>query len=207
MLDVEVLTPPTAPVTDVVSVQEFARHLRLSPTLRNNADWIANMETALTEALDKLEGPGGELNRSIRPCTLRRYLSGFPARNGIIQLPYPNLIKVNGIVFGASGEILDDADYIVGGELVAEITPSSSWPGVSRGKRAMYVEYEAGYADSKYPPQLKRMVKILAAHYLENPEASINEPRQMAINRATDFGMEDLRASLRVPYAYDDWNE
>lgn len=205
MLDVVMVTPPTDLVTDIVPLEEFARHLRLSPTLRSKPDWIANMTEALEEALDKLEGPGGELNRCIRPCTLRRYLSGFPSRNGFIQLPYPDLIQVDAITVEANSEVLATDAYVVGGQMIPEISVVSAWPGITRGARSVSVTYQAGYKDGAYPKKLKRMIKILAAHYIENPEASINEPRQMAVNRATDFGMADLRAALTVPLSYDDW--
>jgi hypothetical protein len=65
------------------------------------------------------------------------------------------------------------------------------------------VTYKAGY--TSYPPNIKRYVKILAAHIMENPEATILEPRQMQINRKVEFGVESLRAALRIPVSYDDW--
>jgi hypothetical protein len=210
MLDVVVVTPPSVPATDVVSVNELAIHIRLSTYLRSNADWISRLTSAIEDAVDKLEGPGGELNRCIRQCTLKRYLKQFPTRGGQIQLPYPTLISVDNITVedGSSPpNIVPVESYVVGGELVASISPVTSWPSASSGPRAVSVTYTAGYPSGEYPPKLKRMVKILAAHYLENPEATINEPRQMAVNRRVDFGMDDLRAALTVPYGYDNWDE
>lgn len=205
MLDVVVVNSPTAAVTDVVSIEEFARHIRLSSHLRSKPEQIALMTDALTEALDKLEGPNGELRRCIRPCTLRRYINSFPQRGGEIQLPYPDLIAVDGIMIEAGAVEVPPASYVVGGELISTVKAVGAWPGITAGKRAASITYQAGYL--VYPPALKRMVKILAAHYLENPEATINEPRQMAINRRVEFGMDDLRATFQVPLSYDDWNE
>lgn len=206
MLDIEIVTPPSKTALDVVSVDELARHLRLSPTLRNNASWIANMTDALTEAVDKIHGLSGELNRMVLPCTIKRYLSRFPSAGRPIYLPYPDLISLDAITIedGSSPpNILAPSSYIKTGALIPEIHAAGSWPNVAAAPRAVSVTYKAGY--SIYPPNIKRYVKILAAHMLENPEASILEPRQMQINRKVEFGVDSLRAALRIPVSYDDW--
>lgn len=206
MLDIEVETDPTETGVDVVSVAELARHIHLSPRLRANTDWTANMTDAINETVDKLHGLDGELNRTILPCTWKLYLTQFPKR-GPIYLPYPNLISVDAITIedGSSpANVVDDSDYVVKSCLVPEIYPTSTWPTVTFAPRAISITYQAGY--ETYPLKLKRLVKILAAHYLENPEATINEPRQMQINRKVEFGVESLRAALTVPVSYDDWN-
>src|SRR3546814_16274447 len=92
MLDIEIVTPPTQTALDVVSLDEFASHLRLSAALRNNATWVENMTAALKEAVDDLHGMDGSLNRMVLPCTVKRYLHGFPSRGKPIVLPYPNPI-------------------------------------------------------------------------------------------------------------------
>ena len=206
MLDIEIVTPPTQTALDVVSLEEFARHLRLSATLRTNATWIANMTDALNEAVDKLHGLSGELNRMVLPCTIKRYLTAFPGKGKPIYLPYPELISLDAITIedGSSpANNLDPATYVRKRTLVPEIYAVGSWPAVTSAPRAISVTYTAGY--SVYPYRLKRLVKILAAHGLENPEATINEPRQMAVNRRVDFGVESDRAALRIPVAYDDF--
>lgn len=202
MLDIITVQEPIETALDVVSVAELARHLRLSPTLRNNATWVANMTDALTEVVDKLDGLEGELNRTILPRVWKLYLTKFP-KAGPIYLPYPNIISVDAITIEDGATVVPDTDYVVNNSLIAEIYPTVRWPDATFGPRAVSVTYTAGYEE--YPPKLKRLVKILAAHYLENPEATINEPRQMQINRRVDFGVESLRAALRVPVTYDDW--
>jgi hypothetical protein len=206
MLDIEIITPPTQTALDVVSVDEFARHLRLSVTLRNNATWIANMTDAIKEAVDKLHGFDGELNRMVLPCTVKRYLTSFPEAGKPIYLPYPDLITFDAITIedGASPpNNIDQSSYVVTKTLVPEVYAVTAWPQIASGPRAISVTYKAGY--TSYPPNIKRYVKILAAHIMENPEATILEPRQMQINRKVEFGVESLRAALRIPVSYDDW--
>ncbi|NEI70961.1 hypothetical protein GR212_15360 [Rhizobium lusitanum] len=206
MLDIEIVTPPTKTALDIVSVAEFARHLHLSSTLRNNADWVANMSDALKEAVDKIHGLSGELNRMVLPCTLKRYLSSFPADGRPIQLPYPDLISLDAITIedGSSPpNNLDPAAYIVTDSLVPEVYAVQGWPPLPARPRGVSVTYQAGY--TQFPLNIKRYVKILAAHMMENPEATIMEPRQMQINRKVEFGIDSLRAALRIPVSYDDW--
>lgn len=217
MLDIEVVVEPTEDGTDILSVADLKKRLRIS---HNRLDDV--LQDCIIEAADKLHGPDGELRRTIFPTTYRRWLSKFPdlknARGevcsvgrGIIQLPYPQLISVDAITIedGSSPDnVVDDADYVVRtGTLVGEIEllTGSSWPTYEAGPRAISILYTAGYLE--YPPKLKRMVAILAGHYFANNSASINEPRVLMLNRQTEFGMKDLRAALQVPLDYSGWGE
>lgn len=207
MLDIEIVEEPTETALDVVSVEELARHLRLSATLRNNATWISNMEDAIKEVVDELHGTSGKLNRMIMPCTIKRYLDRFPSPGKPILLPYPDLIDLVSVTIedGSSPpNHLPSSSYkVVKDTLIGEVHAVGAWPTIVAGTRAVSVTYRAGY--SKYPFKLKRLVKIMAAHVLENVEATINEPRQMQINRKVEFGVDYLMASLRIPLSYDDW--
>lgn len=207
MLDIEIVTAPTDTALDIVSVSDLATHLRLSPTLRNNAYWQTNMQAAIEEAVDDLHGLSGSLNRMVLPCTIKRYLNDFPSSDEPIRLPFPDLISVDAVTIedGSSppNELATSTYTVVGNTLIPEIYAVDEWPDVTEAPRAISVTYKAGY--SSYPSKLKRLVKILAAHFMENPEGSINEPRQMQINRKVEFGVENLRTSLRVPVSYDNW--
>lgn len=208
MLDLELVTPPTKTALDVVSVADMVAHLRLSPSLAANATWQKNITDAIEDAFEKLDGPNGQLNRIILPSTWKRYISSFPPKGFTISMPYPPLISIDSIVYtdgNGSPVTVDQVDYSVNKLYVGEISSTLSWPSMSAGNRAVTITFQAGYADDKYPKPLKRLIKLLAAHYLENLEGTINEPRQMAINRKVDYGVEDLMAVLRVPVSYDDW--
>lgn len=211
MLDIEVVTQPTQTAVDIVSVDDMARHMRLSARVAANADWRARIQTAIEEVVDDLDCIGGKLNRTLLPRTLKRYMSGFPKRTchgpGSITLPFPPFI--DGVVIEMSNGsgppiIMPDTDYVVTGSLISEIHPGpGGWPFMVDSVRGLSITYNAGY--TTYPPRLKQLIRILAAHNLENSEATINEPRQMAINRQVDFGVDYLMANLQVPVSYDDF--
>lgn len=205
MLDIEITTEPTDTALDIVSLSEFASHLRLSPRLRANADMQLRMTAALDEVVDSLHGFDGILNRMVMPCTVTRYLAQFPARGTPIYLPYPDLITLESISITSTSTEVDASAYDVRNTLVPEIWVKDRWPTVTAGSRAIAIQYRAGY--QLYPPKLKRLIKIMAAHMLENPEATINDQRQTLTSRRVEFGTDFLVAQLRIPVSYDDWNE
>lgn len=204
MLDLEILVPPTHTGLDIVSLAEMKKHLRTFSSALDD-----QISSAVKEAAGWLDGPGGILNRTVFPCTWARYLRGFPTGR-VIPLPYPPLIAVQRIVY-SNGESPDPeiyaGNYVVRTNLGAvgeiELQPDVSWPTVTERPRRVGIVYTAGY--QTYPETLKRLVKIIAGHYLENPEATINEVRQFQVNRATLFGVTSLVEALRISASYDDW--
>ena len=221
MLDVIVVGEPTKTGTDIVSLSAMRGHMRMSAT--NTA-----LDTVITDAINdaaaKLHGDVGELNRTLFPTRWKRYMSRFPdLRNddgtvnallaGPILLPYGPLLDDGDVVVTIEdGEsptsLVDPATYVVKtGMLVPEVWPARglTWPDVDPGPQAVSMTYTAGY--SAFPRPLQRMVKILAAHYVENPEATINEQRQMMINRRVDFGMDDLREALKIANSLIGWDD
>ncbi len=206
MLDIEITVEPTDTALDVVSIDDMVRHLRLSPTMASNPTWRANIQEAIEAAVADLDGIDGKLNRFIMPRTVTRYLSSFPRTGVCIALPYPPLISVESITYTdgeGSPQTVPVDNYTVRKVGVGDISYAGAWPQISPAGRAVAISYKAGY--ETYPQNLRRLIKILAAHNIENPEASINEPRQMAINRQVDFGVSWLMDSLKIPNSYDDW--
>lgn len=210
MLDIEIVEAPTAVATDILSRADAKKHLRISPSNTALDDLI---DDAIEETVHDLHGIGGKLNRCILPTTFRMYLRDFPGLDEDgnykpILLPYPPLIEVLAVTIedGSSpANTVDAADYVVkSGMLVPEIHPVDSWPTVTPAPRAVSVTYRCGY--ESYPPQLRRLVKILMAHMIENAEATILEPRVLQVSRKVEFGHYYLMSSLRVPLGYD-WNE
>lgn len=207
MLDLEIVIPPEyGDALYVVTLAEMKTHLRI---VHNKLDDV--ITAAIIDAVDILGGVGGILNRTILPTRYRRYLSNFPAPvNGVRQpilLPYAPVFGVESITVG-SDPALAPSGYVWNNiNMIGQISYNTAWPLVTSGNRAIAVEYDAGFSATgdDYPPTLKRFVKLLAAHYVENGEGTINEPRQMMINRAIEFGFKQLTASLRVPVSYDDW--
>lgn len=206
MLDLETVSGPTKTALDVVSVAEMKGHLRITGDALNQ-----EIVAAIEEAVDKLDGRDGELNRTILPRQYRRFFNRFPCNSGVIRLPYPPLISVDMVTYdnGDSPMPLVDAGtyHVAEVDMIPQIQLSASgvlWPTWSPyNPRSVAVTYTAGYTE--FPKKLRRMVKILATHYFENPDATTNDPRVNVSNRAVQFAMEDLRAALRIPVSYDDW--
>lgn len=217
MLDIEVVVAALENGIDILPVADLKKRLRIS---HNRLDDV--LESCIIEAADKLHGPDGELRRTLFPTVYKRYLSRFPdlkddrsrvvaVGRGAIPLPYPNLIEVLSVTIEDGSSPDNEADrssYVVRiGTLVGEVElrPGRSWPEYTPGPRAISITYRAGF--TTYPPKLKRMVAILAAHYFINNSATIQEPRVLMLNRQTEFGMSDLRRSLQVPLDHSDWGE
>lgn len=207
MLDIEIVVAPTETGLDIVSLDEMKRHLRITNSIQD-----AEITDAIKEAAAALDGPNGMLNRSIFPRTLRRYLTSFPAC-GRLRLPYPELIElVSFNYYGADGASpptpVDVASYRVRKiNMIPEISlqPNYDWPSnIYDADRAIAVTWRAGYTD--YPLDLKRALKVLSAHYLENKEATLNEQGKLAINRKVEYALDDFILRYRVPVAQDDWD-
>jgi hypothetical protein len=206
MLDLETVQAPILDGLDIVSLDSMKKHLRINNNAQNE-----EIQDAVREAGATLSGL---LNRTVFLTTFVRHLHSFP-RNRIIQLPYPPLVNVLSIAYldvdGASPSpavslndvIVRRGDNGVGVASI-ELVRGKSWPRTADHQRAVSVYFEAGYAD-EYPPNLKRLLKILAADFIENKEASINDRMQSLVSRKTEYGVDFLVNDLRIPVAYDDW--
>lgn len=216
MLDLEIHTAPAHDGLNVVPLLEMKQHLRIP---ESNTKQDEDIKSSVRAAADMLHGVDGVLNRTIFPMTWVRYLPAFPCDRRVIQLPYPPLRRVVSIEYedrNGSSPLpgLASDDFVVRkGPLVAEIEikgeaslrPSVLWPQTATNNpRCVAITYEAGY--ETYPEALKRLVKFLAAHFLENKEATINETRMLLVSRKTEFGGAYLISQLRVPVAQDDWD-
>jgi uncharacterized phiE125 gp8 family phage protein len=205
MLDIVEVTAPTATGLDIVSVADLKTHLRIT-----NSSMDTEIGDAIKEAADGLHGLTGILNRTVFPCRWVRYLRAFPT-SGIIRLPFPPLKEVISIAYedgtGSSpAPVVDPTTYIVRlGAPIGEIELKSgeSWPSADTHPRAVAVTFDAGY--DTYPPNLKRLLKILASDYIENKEASINDRVAAMTNRKTSYGVDYLLPLLRIPVSYDGW--
>lgn len=206
MLDLEVVQAPVLDGLDIVSLVEFKKHLRIQNTAQDD-----ELTAAIVEAGGTLRGL---LNRTIFLTTMVRHLRGFP-RCGLIQLPYPPLVEIVAISYldvdGSSPSPAVNLDDIIvrkgdagTGVATIELVHGKQWPRTAVHQRAISIYYEAGYSES-FPPNLKRLLKILAADFIENKEASINDRVQKLVSRKIEYGVDFLLNDLRIPVAYDDW--
>lgn len=219
MLDLEVVSASSLDGTDIISVEGLKKRLRIT---HNSLDDV--IEDCIIEAADKLHGPLSEIRRTIFPTTYRRYLTRFPdlkndrgevvcVGRGVIPMPFPPLVRVREIAL-EDGEspttTVDPDDYVVKTSTIVpgeiHLKTAASWPDYTPGPRAISILFDAGYEDA-FPATVKLFVALLAAHNFSNNSATINEPRQIMINRRVEFAVTDLRRTLAVPLDYSGWGE
>lgn len=204
-MDIAVVTPVTGSAWEtVVSVSDLRLHRML---LNSDADEDARMEAAIRDAMDVLDGPQGELRRSVLPVTYDLYLSAFPASR-MIEIPLPPLQSVESLKYldtASATQTLGSSKYVVrSGDALApgsvELLGTEDWPAIADHPRAVTIRFTAGY--ETVPQGLKRATKLLAAHYMENIEATANDPRISIVNRKITFGLEHLFDRYRVLHRY-----
>lgn len=201
-MDVEVIEPPAAEAhLDVVSLQAMKTHLGITHTLRDDA-----IKEAVRDAVAFFDFEGGVLNRSVLKRTLRAYLDEFPTCARPLNLPYAPVRAVTSIIYrdrAAEQITVDPTHYVsMAGEGFGDIVTlqSTGWPLMPRYGRGLAVEYEAGYDEA--PALLKRGVKLLAAHYLRNPDATLSANRDTRANHAIQFGLDQIITSFRIPLRF-----
>lgn len=201
MLDIEVVVDadPYADALTIVSLAEMKKHLHI-----NHSKLDDQITAAIQEAVAAFDFRDGVLNRSVLQRRIKRYLHDYPscAPYGIL-LPYPPVTEVLSITTIDGAVVIDPASYTIKYGLIPTIFPADRWPSITSATRGVEIEYEVGY--DTVPPALKRLVKTMAGHYMENPEGTINEPRQMMINRKVEYGIDFDLGRLRIPTSYDDW--
>ena len=208
MLDFEVTTQPSAlDWRNILKRDELKLHMRL---LSDALD--PEIEQAIKSAIDYL----AILNRSLLPTTYNLYLPKIP-KSGVIRLPFPPLRTVNSMAYldqNSASQTLSSSLYVLRNDKIgpAEIAfiDKTSLPFLMTHPRALTVGFTAGYGigtgQPPIPDILKRAVKILAAHYMENPEATINDTRHTAYSRKVEFGLDEMISRLKVPHEYGDWS-
>lgn len=203
-LSIEQVVAPTENGLSIVSLREMRLHLRI---FGNDSD--EDIAQCVLDAAATMHGRDGFLNRTLFPTTWRRFLTQFPAC-GKIELPMPPLISVDGITYDSQASpatMVDPAIYrAITTTLVGSVNllNGKKWPSVTANANAIAIEYTAGY--QAYPKPIRRAVKLLAAHFFENREATYLEDRQQKINRALQFGLEWLTDQFHVP-SYGLWTE
>lgn len=202
-LDLEITTPPgSGDALAVLSIADLKKHIRVVNTLQDDV-----IEATIRDTVDFLGGRSGILNRTILPTTYRLYMPAFPT-SSLVELPLPPLQSVTSITYrDAAGatQTFSSANYIVRPQtLLGQIEKLADvdWPATQSGHpRAVTIEFVAGYA-GVVPPAMKRLVKMVAAHWYENREITLAEARVVMVNRAVQYGFDYLFSALAVPLSY-----
>ncbi len=166
-----ILTRVVEPSDEPVTVREFRDHSRVELH-----DDDALIEAYLQAAREYVEGA---TRRSLMPQTWRLSLSAWPQTNWI-ELPRPPLQSVTSVIYidEAGQSVTVDSDtYIVDtdsepGRIV--LANDAGWPwGDLQAGASIRVTYVAGYAEmSAVPQHLRQAIRLLAAHWYENREAT-----------------------------------
>lgn len=217
MIDIEEVTPPDDQAwRGVLDLYEAKLNQRV---LHDALDPI--VEKCIKAAVAVCDYSSGDLGISVLRRTFDFHRQGWPTRCAddgwrVIRLPYPPCVTVTSVSYlDANGatQTLSPTAYTVRkpSRVPAEIVflKPAELPTLTSHPRAVTVRYVAGYGTAplfKAPENLRQLVSMYAGHFFENPEATVNEPRLIMMNRAVDFGVQFLAKQLRVPHEYRDWD-
>lgn len=210
--DIEILTDPGEQDWRILLDRDDLKlHIRMLGASLDPA-----IEAAIKDAIAYFSAGTGGLGRTLMPTTYDMYRPCFPV-SGVMRVPYPPLRTVTSVTYrddAGATQTLNSALYIVRknptipGEIV--FIDSNDIPDTAEHPRAVKITFTAGYGigtgEPPVPANLRRAIKFLAAHYIENAEATINESKVVTINRKVDFGVDSLVAQLKVPHEYGDWD-
>lgn len=214
--DLVISTPATAgEELNIVTKAQLKAHLRMAPGVTT---YDTVLEDCITDAVWLLHGQSGELNRTVMPTTYKRYWKKFPSPADFeeyqkdesckLWLPFPPVQSVTSVEYldedGATQTLVSTAYELISGNMTAhvELLADEVWPTTAVHPRAVTVTYVAGY--TTYPNLMKRLIKLMAGHYWENGEATLNEPRVVIVNRMVQLGHGHLLGLLKVPLPYGD---
>ena len=161
----------TGPAISPVSVEDLKSHLNVT-----ESDWDDEIEACLEDAVAVLDGQG-RLGRAICAQTWRQSQPVAPL-DGRLRLLIGPVASVSAIdYFDAENQAqtatVGDFILMTEGDF-AELLPGPgiSWPsGLYDRPDALRITYVAGAASADdVPKPVKRMVKLLAAHYWDNRE-------------------------------------
>lgn len=195
-----------APTANFLTDDRMWDHLRVpragSPAEPVDKAQIGLYRDAVEAALD---GPGGELGRSLITQTLSVTLDEFPYHRDAIRLAYPPAQSVTSITYVDSGGVaqtLDPARYrfVRRGAWQSEIAPAygATWPATRAVPQAVTVTWRAGFgpAATDVPSDVvaagllmvqdlyEQRAATVAAALAENPAVE----RLLGKHRITGFG-------------------
>lgn len=139
--------------------------------------------------------PGG---RQFVNRTFNIVMDGFPGSDYPVPLPLPPLSSIVNIGYydsSGSTQTMASTDYLTYKPTNAQgyIKPrvSGTWPATQVRDDAVTIQFIAGYGTStNVPHTIKQAVRLVAAHYFENPEAAIS-----GVSREIDFGARVLMSN------------
>lgn len=176
-MNVQSKTGPTAALLDL---QEVKDHLRVT----FSADDVP-IQGLIDAVQDVLEGPEGQLGRTLVRQSWTMTLDGFPCARGgdrpisplarAIEVPLPPLITVDAIKYldavGSELTLAPSAYRVqMQGRMPALIHPAPgvSWPATFDTVDAVTVDFTAGYGGPEaLPPKIRSLALLMITHLYE----------------------------------------
>lgn len=201
MLDLELITPPTA---DLVSLEALKEQVAATE-FTDDDDLITAARDAVVGHLD---GYSGVLGRALAEQTWRLHLDRFPRRREI-RLPLPPLLGVESITYldlaGVQQTLGADQYRVLTGERAALVLASgAAWPATLCEPRAVSVTFRCGWAaptgDEAWPVKLRPVIaaiKLMVGDLYANRETGVVGTVAAEIKMSTT--VDRLLAPLRVP--------
>lgn len=163
----------TAPAETPISIEEAKDHLRDVPDADD--DQVTAMIAAATAGLD---GRSGSLGRALCTQTWQTFLDRFPCDSEDILLPLPPLRSVTSVTYvDSNGDIQTLATTVYGVDTSSEpaaifLKYGQSWPATRRERKAITIQFEAGYgAAADVPAPIKSAILLMVGDLYANREA------------------------------------
>lgn len=160
-----------------VTVEALKVHIRLLGDDGTFDLLLSNLIGAATSVFER------QTNRVVMQRQLALHLDRFPSctsgdgNGGLIYLPAAPVTAVNSLKYldpASQWIIMDAADYHADtAHVPARVASTSAWPSTRTLLGAVMVTFTSGYAaQADVPADIAAAIKMLAAHYFENPEAA-----------------------------------
>lgn len=151
-------------------------------------------EDALIERLIKVatEHVENKISRSLVTRTLKLSLDTFPWGHEPVALRAPPVTEIVSVKYwplsGAEVTLNADDYQLVRDGVSAELSPApgASWPTTSGRRRAVTIEYTAGYGDAEDVPQsIVHAILLLVEHLYQNRSA-VADVQKIVVPHAVD---------------------
>lgn len=195
----------TAPSVEPITTAEAKTHLRV--THSNDDDYIDTLIEAAREYVESFTG------RAIIQQTIEYYLDKFPANDGPIELPRPELRSITSFSYTDTAQsetaLVAGTDYSLDsvppfGRLFPEY--GKHWPTIALYPvNPIKITYVAGYADdgsspadyrANVPKGIKHAIKLLVAELYDQRAITVTG----LVNQAVKFSVDNLLSFYRVRF-------
>lgn len=160
-MPLRLIEDPAPDPEDVVSLELAKGHLDV-----DHSDDDVLIASHIRTAFEHLNGSEGILARALSPQAWALDLDAFPAAGDAVMLTLAPVISIDAVKYvdadGAT-QTVAEAIYIahLGDPGLVELAPDASWPSTRRQRRAVTIEFTAGYAVT--PDRLVSAMLIMIA--------------------------------------------